>query len=144
MEFRITFDQRPADIGLRVIDSLGISMWNFDPGSFGSFALSLRENIFTLCLSPYQNYTFEILDLGSDGLVTFNSRTNTTITGSFSLLYENQVVSTYNGDCDDAVDTAARECGEYCECAYQLYSPYQEGSSGECTMDCTLPALEGR
>ena len=70
LEFRIIFDAKPGDVGVRASDDYGTSMWNFPTRSFGSFALMLRENIFTLCLSPQQNYTFEITDLGADGFMS--------------------------------------------------------------------------
>lgn len=129
LEFRITFDAQPADIGLRVIDSFGVSMWDFSPGSFGSFALLLRENIFTLCLSPFQTYTFEVIDANGDGLI---SNLGSVIYGSFALVYENQIVTTYDGDC---VDGGAIECGEYCRCAYELRAN-GGGFFGNCTTEC--------
>lgn len=105
-------------------------MWNFPVGSFGSFSLLLRENIFTLCLAPQRTYSIEIVDDTGDGLAsTFNGNL---FFGAFSILYEDQVVTTYNGDC--GVDEDVRECGAYCRCRYELISG--SGSTGECTTEC--------
>ena len=127
LEFRIIFDANPGDVGLRVTDPFGINMWNFPTRSFGSFALLLRENIFTLCLSPQQNYTFELTDSGENGFIsTFGAE----IYGSFSLLYADELVTTYNGDCNV---TNSRECGNFCKCTYLLAV---NASSGACTTTC--------
>lgn len=128
LEFRITFDARPGEVGLRVFDTFGINMWNFPERSFGSFALLLRENIFTLCLSPFQNYTLEIADTAENGLI---SNFGAEIFGSFSLLYADQPVTSYNGDCNTT--TTVQECGPYCKCSYLLAV---NASSGFCTTVC--------
>lgn len=127
LEFRIIFDANPGDVGLSVTDPFGISMWNFPTKSFGSFALLLRENIFTLCLSPQQNYTFELTDSGENGFIsTFGAE----IYGSFSLLYADELVTTYYGDCNA---TNSQECGNFCKCTYLLAV---NASSGACTTTC--------
>ena len=113
-------------------------MWNFDPGSFGSFALLLRENIFTLCLSPFQNYIFEIVDARNNGLI---SNLGTEVFGSFTLIYENQIVTTYHGNCEEE---KALECGEYCRCSYTLlaqgagFTGGCSGNSTQCDADSNL------
>ena len=130
LEFRIVFDSDPQDVGIRVQDEFGVAMWNFGFGSFGSFAQLQRENIFTLCLSPFQQFIFEITDEAENGLI---SRFGEVITGSFSLIYGNSFVTTYDGDCEK---NTVRECGEYCRCTYVMLANGQ-GSSGSCTTDCT-------
>eukprot|EP00977_Amphora_coffeiformis_P009796 scaffold2256_cov166-Amphora_coffeaeformis.AAC.1 len=131
LEFRITFDAEPGDIGVRVIDEFGVPMWDFPVGAFGSFALLLRENIFTLCLSPFQQYTFEIIDSSENGLV---SRLGTDVFGSFSLKYEGLDVTSYDGSCESSAD----ECGAYCRCTYELLAN-SGGSTGGCrTTDCDV------
>jgi len=129
LEFRIIFDAKPDDVGLKVSDPFGVNMWNFAPRSFGSFALLLRENIFTLCLSPFQNYTFELTDISENGFIsTFGAE----IFGSFSLLYDDKVVTTYDGDCNDP-EKDVLECGNFCKCTYLLAV---NASSGSCTTSC--------
>ena len=130
LEFRIVFDARPGDVGLRVTDPFNLDMWGFPAGSFGSFALMLRENIFTLCLNPDQIYTFEVTDVGQNGFI---SSLGADVFGSFSLLYADQLVTTYHGDCD--ADNSI-ECGNFCKCTYELAV---NASAGSCTSDCGIP-----
>lgn len=129
LEVRIIFDAKPGDVGLKVEDDFGVKLWNFPPMSFASFALLLRENIFTLCLSPFQNYTLEFTDVSENGFI---SSLGADIYGSFSLIYDDELVTTYDGDCDDP-EKDPIECGNFCKCTYLLAV---NASGGSCTTTC--------
>lgn len=145
LEFRITFDARPGEVGLFITDPFGIDLWNFPTRSFRSQALMLRENFFTLCLNPTQNYTMRITDEAENGLVS--ETLGVELAGNFVVTYGGQVVTTYTGICPNTTTTSnetgsgdsddnipALECGAYCQCTYQLAV---NASSGACSTNCT-------
>lgn len=126
LEFRITFDSKPGDVGVRVYDVFNTDMWNFPAGSFASISLLRKENVFSLCLSPDGAFTFELTDSANNGL---KSSLGADIFGSFTLLYGGEIVTTYNGDCNSV--TSPLECGDFSICTYSLAA---NTTSGNCTV----------
>jgi hypothetical protein len=124
LEFRLTFDGSPADLGFRVADLFNVSLWNFPPRTFGTIALMNRENVFSVCLSPQANYTFTLTDVQANGLIS--NRFGSTQYGAFTLFYSGNVVATYHGDCEST--TLPDECGAFSACTYFLAANTTSGS----------------
>ncbi|EEC45268.1 predicted protein [Phaeodactylum tricornutum CCAP 1055/1] len=130
IEFHITFDSKPAEVGITLRDagSTTSGVWLFGPGTFRSFTQFARSNVFRLCVSPQLEYDFEVSDAASNGLVANFAGTN--VFGHWELFYNNSLAASYNGNCND---TAVNECGEYCSCKYTLTS---RRTTGVCETEC--------
>jgi len=141
MEFRLTFDSRPAHVGFTLYEAgkIGTGIWVMEPGSFQSFAQLQRKNIFRICLSRTTSYIFTVTDTQGDGLVSAFGATN--VTGSWELQFEREIIASYNGDCkanitdvmELANDKTLFECGYYCSCDFLLGG---NTTGGSCKQTC--------
>jgi hypothetical protein len=147
LEFAITFDSKPAEIGIFLRDYATRSLiWNFATGSFRSMTLLLRENYFVVCLSPRLIYELEITDTGGNGLnSTFVQQA---VYGSFRLSYQHQLVTNYSGYCSIGEDGVTAElngfsqCGNFCSCSYRLMENIAK-VTGQCTTSCNTASTRG-
>lgn len=133
LEFEFTFDSNPADVGilLQTQGSVAAAIWSFPAGSFRSFVQLQRANTFSICLSPTQNYVFQILSQNGAGMVsTFAGEP---VYGYWDLMYNNSAVASYNGDC--SVKNAT-DCGAYCACSYTIFGNGSTPATGQCTTHC--------
>lgn len=135
LELRLTFDARPAEVGVLLVDDVpfGAALWEFNQGrSFRSFSQFLRRNIFAVCLSRSSGaFRLSLIDRGGDGLrATFGSG-GTTVFGAFAVAVDGVTLATYNGDC--GAQPFADDCGSFCLCEYKIENRRVDGS---CDTSC--------
>ena len=138
LAFSFVFDANPGEFGFGLFEDAetGDPIWNFGAGSFGSFAVLLREHVFATCLDQGTSYTFDISDVGGNGFV---SSLGADVYGSFDLAMNGQIITDYSGNCE----IATHECGAYCQCTYALMDG---DGSGACSTECDsqgTPAQSG-
>lgn len=108
-------------------------LWNFPPGTFDSFTILRNWASMAFC-TPMQStdpVLVEISDTGENGLVsTFGS---SSIYGAFEVLLNGEALTTYNGRC---TNSNVRECGDFCQCSYEVSFPNGQGSNGQCSTEC--------
>lgn len=141
VDFRLTFDARPKEVGFSLVEAggFGSAIWDMGPGTFKSFNQFNKKNVFRLCLSKRPDFTFEIVDTASNGLVADFAGAD--VYGSWELQFNDQIIASYEGNCSvdrsearqQANPNALFACGVYCKCTFSLGSNY---TGGKCTETC--------
>jgi hypothetical protein len=131
LNFSVTFDNDPADVGIQLKDKGAINarIWDFPPGSFRSSTLYQQTNLYQICLNNAYAYELSITSVKGVGLIsTFDSQS---VSGKFELAYNYTKFFGYDGDCALAGSNA---CGAYCSCNFTIV---KDGSTGACTTNCS-------